>query len=175
MSFGVLEQLKRDDFYDSIGIAESPVRLRYVLKKLSVVRSIAEALSSGELTEKKIREFVSTILQKFVAGRRIPDGLALAAIAVVLEPRATTFAHEYLNDLAKLQLSELNIPILVAKECLRNKRSLPLNQNREHVYQEGSVPSRFMESMPAIIIEPAKPNASPRRFGIRNFKEAIHA
>ena len=58
---------------------------------------------------------------EFSKRRRLPNSLALAALAVILEHRATDFAEEFLHDLSRLRLSELSAAIYVARECLKNR------------------------------------------------------
>src|SRR5271165_823396 len=120
MPIGLLNSLTHDSFHDSVGLCEIPAVLRRTLQRSPLVQRIARALRSGEITEKTIRAFVSSLTAEFSKGRRLPNSLALAALCVVLEHRVTDFAEEFLHDLSRLRLSELGAAAYVARECLKN-------------------------------------------------------
>jgi len=130
----LLERLKTDYFNFSVGFHHSPAAVRLSVLKTRDVRHLAAALRFGAVTETMIRDFVSSIVSEFSKGRRLPNDLALAAIAVVLELRPTHFAEEYLHDLARLNLAEMRTSINVARECLKNKCSVPKHQAKSFTF-----------------------------------------
>jgi hypothetical protein len=134
--------LKTDEFNFSIGFHHTPAIVRRRLLTSPPVRHIAGALRFGAITEGMLREFVASIMSEFTKGRRLPNDLALAAVAVMLELRPTDFANEYLHDLARLRLSEMTVSIFVARECLKNRCSLPKHQAKTFAYPSGGRPPR---------------------------------
>ena len=122
----LLNRLKTDAFDCSIGFHHTPSAVRRRLLMSRDVRHLAAALRFGAITENMIRELVSSIMSEFSRGRRLPNDLALAAIAVVLELAPTDFAEEYLHDLARLKLAEMRHkhrrgPRMLEKQILCSK------------------------------------------------------
>ncbi len=143
-----LALLKTDEFNFSIGFHHTPAVVRRKLLTSPFVRHVAGALRFGAITEGMLREFVASIMSEFTRGRRLPNDLALAAIAVVLELRPTEFAGEYLHDLARLRLSEMTGSIFVARECLKNRCSLPNHQAKTFAFPSGGrLPSELRVSI----------------------------
>jgi hypothetical protein len=136
----LLERLRTDDFHFSIGFHHSPAAVRRSLLMSQDVRHVAAALRFGAITQSMISDFVSTVMSDFSRGCRLPNDLALAAIAIVLELRPTAFAEEYLHDLARLELTEMRISISVARECLKNKCSVPKHQAKSFTFPSNERP-----------------------------------
>jgi hypothetical protein len=126
----LLERLKSNEFEVAIGFLHTPASVRKALLNSLDIRRLALAFRCGEVTDEMIREFVSSIVGGFSKGRRLPNDLALAALAVVLEIRPTKFAEEYLHDLSRLRLAEMKISTHVACECLRNRYLVPKHESR---------------------------------------------
>lgn len=80
-----------------------------------------EGLRQEAITDNTLRNFVSSLLQDLRRGERFPHELAVAAIAVALEGRATDFADEFLHDLSRLELAEMSACIRVARECWKDR------------------------------------------------------
>ena len=125
-----LNQLTREEYSANLGFFHSPRVMRKALQNSADVQRVATDLSRGIITEELIRQFVSTLVDKFIPGERFADDLALAALAVVLELRETDFSEDYLFGLARLKLAEIPIGIQVARECLKNRHSMPKNEVR---------------------------------------------
>jgi len=115
----LLEVLRSDDFlyHDSFLVELPPGPMSRVLQKSSFVQDINNALKSGEITESDIREFAASI--RVERGKKSIDDLAVAAVAVALKDIETDFAHEYINDLAALNVSEIVLSRYVAREVLK--------------------------------------------------------
>jgi hypothetical protein len=126
----LLERLKTDEFSFAVGFHHSTGSVRRKLLNSVDVRRVAAAVRFGAITESMINEFVSSVMLEYRRGHRLPDDLALAALAIVLERRPTDFAEEYLHDLARLKLAEMSTSINVARECLKNRCSVPKHQAR---------------------------------------------
>ncbi len=92
----LLDELISESFILSVGFLSTPGTLRRFLVRSREVREIREALRQGAIDEETIREFVSGLLAGFRVGSRFEHEIALAALAVVLERRATDFADEFL-------------------------------------------------------------------------------
>jgi hypothetical protein len=119
-----LEMLTTEDFAVSVGFELPPPALRLRLRSTPEAQAIVEALQSGELTEDAVREFVTALLGDLQKGKRFANDLALATLAVVLEPCATDFAEEYLRDLSRLRLAEMGLSSRIARECLKQRAAL---------------------------------------------------
>jgi hypothetical protein len=136
-----LEALRSDEFHDGVGLVSMPSAVRRALLQSRVVRRLAAAIRYGWVDEKAIAAFVGEATGALQMGWRLPDDLALAALAVVLEFRQTPFAEEFLHDLARLKLVEMATSIAVAKECLINRYAMPLTQSKT-VRHPGWSPAR---------------------------------
>lgn len=149
MSTGVLEQLKSEGFALSIGFLSTPNAVRRFLARRNEVLAVKEALKQGAVTEAGIRRFVSSIVQGLQVGKRLPNELALTALAVVLETRPTDFAEEFLHDLSRLELAELSLCIRVARECLRHRTTIARNKTKAFSpwKAESPVPFRLESSL----------------------------
>lgn len=130
MSARVLQQLTSDDFAVSAGFLSTPGSLRRFFHQAKEVAAIKEALRQEAITESTLRGFVSSVLRDLRCGERFPHQLAIAAIAVVLETRPTTFADEFLHDLSRLGLAEMSMCIRVARECLKHRVNLAHNKTK---------------------------------------------
>lgn len=124
-----LEFLRSDEFDGSFAIS-TPQGLRRALARSPAVRAVRRDLSEGTITEATVRDFVGSLMRELKLGEHFLHDTALAAICVVLEPRATDFAEEFLHDLARLRLSELMMSVRVARECLKARMSLTRNRSR---------------------------------------------
>ncbi len=145
MTSPLLDRLKSDDFNFAIGFLHTPATVRRGLLQSPFVRHVAAALRFGSITEGMLRKFVSSIMRDFSAGHRLRNDLALAALAVVLELRPTDFAEEYLHDLARLGLAEMSTSINVARECLKNRCSVPKHQAKSFTFPAHAKPHiRFL-------------------------------
>jgi hypothetical protein len=127
VSGAVLEQLKSEEFAVSAAFLSTPASLRRFLARSGEVAAIRQALREGAIAEDSIRQFVSSLLQDFRRGERFQHELAVSALAVALEARATGFAEEFLRDLSRLRLAEMSLCSLVASECLKDRVSLAQN------------------------------------------------
>ncbi len=130
MSARVLQQLTSDDFAVSAGCLSTPGSLRSFLHRSKEVAALKEALSQWAITDSTLRRFVSSLLRELRCGERFPHQLAIAAIAVALETRPTSFADEFLHDLSRLGLAEMSLCIRVARECLMQRVNVAQNKTR---------------------------------------------
>lgn len=130
MHHSVLENLKTDAFTLKFSFISNPIAVHRALQRSVDVENIRLALGSGEITEATLRAFCASVLSELEPGKRLPQELAIAAIAVALETRATSFAEEYVLDLARLDLAELPIAIRVARQACRERMTLPANRTK---------------------------------------------
>jgi hypothetical protein len=137
----LLHELISNSFVLSVGFLSTPVALRRLLLRSKEVREIRNALRQGAISEETIRQFVSSLLAGFRVGQRFEHEMALAALAVVLERRATDLAEEFLLDLAKLKLAEMPLCIRVARECLKHR--VTMTQNTSKDFSPWKWPSRL--------------------------------
>jgi len=127
----VLENLTSDAFALKYSFISNPIAVYRALQRSVDVENVRLALRSGEITEEILGAFCASVLAELQPGKRLPQELALAAIAVVLETRATSFAEEYVLDLARLDLAEFPTAIRVARQAYREQKGLPANKTKE--------------------------------------------
>jgi len=125
-----LDSLTTDDFAIRLGLISNPRAIHRRLQVSDEVHSIRRALANGEITEESLRRFTAELLCEYAPDQLFGHEMALAAIAVVLETRATAFASEFIGDLARLELSELPIAIRVARESARIQLSVTGSKSR---------------------------------------------
>jgi hypothetical protein len=131
-----LDNLLAECLSDAVTCLPSPVAVRYSLLRSPEVAEIRQALRTGELVDEDIRHFVNQLMRDFQKGVRFCHEAALCAISVALERRETSFAAEYTNDLAKLQLAELSTAIRVAKQSAEARKRLASNERSRTVLTE---------------------------------------
>jgi len=113
----LLDRISSLDFEAEL-VASTPRVLRQMLLRCPEARALRKAYDTGSLSDEEIRRFVDDLLRLGAACDRFPHQTALAALAVMLEPRFTPFADEYLNDLARIRSDRFLIASRVARECI---------------------------------------------------------
>ena len=132
----VLQNLVSDEFIASAGVVTSARSLRRHLTKSTFVDDLRSALRGGSISENDVREFVHSLMGSFERSVRFPFELALAALAIVLETRKTEFAEEFLLDLARLNISEMEFAPTVARESLRVWSRLPWYEEKSRQFRK---------------------------------------
>lgn len=130
MTHRVLEELKSDELELQLSFVSNPRAIHHALQRNSCVRKVRSAMNSGEVTEDTIRQFCAKLLRELRFGSRFEHEFALAAIAVALETRVTSFADEFILDLARLELAEMPVAIRVARVACQERLKLPANQTK---------------------------------------------
>ncbi len=120
----VLSQLVSEEFAMQFWHIATPPAVYRALKRSRVVGDISNALKTGQLTEDVIGEFVSGLMNDLRENEPFQHDLAMAAIAVALEDRASDFAEAYLQSLAALQIAQMPMSSRVARECLRKREAV---------------------------------------------------
>lgn len=128
MNSPLLNRLVSDEFTDSVGFVLPPGPLRRMLQLSADVRSLAAALRFGQVTKEDVREFVERLLRDFRPGELFRHDVALAAVAVALEHWSSSFAEDYLLDLARVERPEFRASFRVARECLKARAAFPRTQ-----------------------------------------------
>jgi hypothetical protein len=129
-----LESITSDAFYDEIGPITSWRGLRRFLARSKAVEKLRGAVAGGVVTEKAIREFVNRLARDFERGKQFPHELPLAALTVALEERRTPFVEEFLLDLARLNITEVSLCPIIARESLKRWSSLPRTKAKENLF-----------------------------------------
>jgi len=122
MNHVVLVPLLSTKFDASLPATSNPKALRLALLRHETVGAIAASLSAGSLSEHDLRQFIEGLVLGYKRGQRLPNLMALAALAVVLEPRRTRFSDEYLGNLGRIVLPEFRDAADVARECLSHRQ-----------------------------------------------------
>jgi hypothetical protein len=131
MTGDVLSELVSEGFLLEVGFLSTAGSVRRFLARSRVVADIRKALRDGTLTERDLRHFVTFLMHDLRAGERFEHEMAVAAIAVALERRATAFAEEYLGELARVKVAEMCLCSRVARECLKHRDSVAGTRRRE--------------------------------------------
>lgn len=135
-----LKHLLSPEFEASV-VASTPRTLRIRLGRTDGVRALRQRYIEGTLTDRDLREFVNETLSKFAGCDAFPHQLALAAIAVILEPYFTEFAAEYLRDLARVRSARFAIASRVARLAL-DRRLRETATSRRLLFAEERIPER---------------------------------
>jgi hypothetical protein len=114
----LLNRLARE-IEGAVGFVLPPGALRIAFQGLSIVRRVAFAARTERLSELEVRSFVRSLSAEYHEGKAFPGDLAFAALAVALERVPTSYAEEFLRDLASLNVREMITSIHVARECLK--------------------------------------------------------
>ena len=150
----LLLRLTTEDFADSIGFVLPPAPLRRVLQHSTDIRRLETALRYGEITEKDVREFVNQCLLDFRRGELFRHDISLAGLAVAMEHWKSSFAEEYLIDLARVRRPEFRSSFRIARECLKARFAFPRTQIRNSPYPRGQaapiVPLQNFRAMPCV-------------------------
>ena len=75
----------------SLGTISSAEGLKRHLHHSEYVRAVGKALTSGEVSEERIRQFVSELMRSFKPGDQFFYDPVLAALVVVMQSRYTPF------------------------------------------------------------------------------------
>jgi hypothetical protein len=121
----MLDWLKQPELVDSIGVISSPGSLRRCLHKNEEVKLIRNAIAAGAITEDAIKAFSERLFDDFQKGAQFPHEVPLAAMCIAIEDRQTPFVEEFLLDLARLNIIEMQLAPAVARESLRHWIKLP--------------------------------------------------
>ena len=107
-----------EDFLVSLGTVSSAEGLKRHLHQSEYVKAVGKALTSGEVSEGRIRQFVSELMRSFKPGEQFFHDPVLAALAVAMQSRYTPFADEYLLGMARVgRIVEFPFSPKVAQLC----------------------------------------------------------
>lgn len=120
-----LNAICSEEFEAKVAFASMPAVLRKLILQSNELNRLRVDLKLNLLTETRLRNFVEEVVARYEKGKRLPHEIALAVIAVLVETRSTEFAEEFLIDLARLKLSEMQNAIGVTKECLKRRKTQP--------------------------------------------------
>jgi hypothetical protein len=113
--------LQTTDFEVQFFALSNPSSMYSLLHRHPVILMLRASYQKGIITAIEIEDWVDKLLEGFLKGKIFVYQDALSAIAVALEPCEDKFAAEYINDLASLQLAELQRPRYIAKLCQENR------------------------------------------------------
>jgi hypothetical protein len=133
-----LEWLLSEEFDSTVPPYSSAGALRAHLRSEQFVRTLANGITNGVITEGRIRRLVAAALREFRPGVRFVYETALAALAVALETQFSAFADEYLHDLAAIRSREVAMASRVARESLRWRQYIPKTSRRLYDVTSGS-------------------------------------
>jgi hypothetical protein len=133
MSLVTLKALASEEFELLYCFISTPAALYRSLKKSSFVDEIVVGMERGVITEAHIKSFTDSLMSSLRRGEPFKYDLAIAALCVVLERRATQFADEFLGDLASLELVEMKMSIRVARQCLAHRKEMTKTSRAEDV------------------------------------------
>ncbi|MCH7807985.1 MAG: hypothetical protein IIB60_02065 [Planctomycetes bacterium] len=150
MSTESLETLISPDFEAGI-VASAPNVLRLLLLRTAEVERLRRDYDAGHVTDDDIRSFVTCLLQQNATALVFPYETAIAAIAVMLEPRFSEFTDEFLIDLARVRTRRFAMASRVARICLSCRSHLPkANKRSFRVSTSCAEPVSFVDVSPLL-------------------------
>lgn len=172
-----LDKLKSMDFLLTVSPITTASGFRRCLQKSPFVTELRQSLVRGEITEKYIRRFVSESMKDFQRNIQFPHEPALAAVAVALESRKTPFVEEFLNDLARLEINEMDVAPRVAGACLAAWSTLPSSEHRTALFDSRRDYSQSVAGDWLRALNPISPSAQrirrrQNRFSCAEFEDA---
>ena len=132
----LLDRIASDEFIVQLAGLFTRRAVRATLRGLPEFRPLCQGIGDGTITEHQVRTYVACLLRHYAPGVRFPYSESLAMLAAVYEAQSTSFADEYLIDLARLDNAEFRLPIQVARECLHHRHKRPRSIDRVSLYRE---------------------------------------
>lgn len=145
-----LNDLRSEDFLLKIGIATSARELRRFLLRMPEVVELRDRVKGGFISEAAVRAYLDELYLDFVRGQQFPHEIALAALAVAIEPLVSGFVDEYLTDLARLTIVEMQIAPAVARHCKSVREKLPITHQKLMSFTQPSQAVAIFYSAPAV-------------------------
>jgi len=121
MQINSLDKISSENYLFSLGPELPPKAMREVILSTQECKNIRKDIEQGIVTDELVGEYVHKLFSEFKSGERFSHDLTLATLAVCYENYSTTFAKEFISDLASLRLVELSISSKIANECLKKK------------------------------------------------------
>lgn len=146
-----LNALQGDDIQTKAFVISTGEALRAFLQVRPEIVSLRRAINTGEVTWTDIKGYVSELIRSFCAGKKFVDEISLAAIAVTVETLPGTFAEEYLEDLASLQIQELPLATRVARLCLSGRRKVVTGRTDRSIFFHMPISEKVREVEPVRI------------------------
>jgi hypothetical protein len=89
----------------------------------SEVQRLRRSIVEEALSDDDVRLFLQGLLRSFTPAAHFHGDVALAAIAVALEPIATDLASEFIGKLSSLRVAELPLSPRVARLVVESRRA----------------------------------------------------
>ncbi|MBI4580025.1 MAG: hypothetical protein HY718_10010 [Planctomycetes bacterium] len=115
-----LEQLASIDFELAM-VASTPRALREMLRRNTTIRELKHSYDAGFLSDVEIQRFVHRLIEQGSCEPRFPHQTALAAVAVLLADRYSSFAEEYIRDLSRVRSGRMIVAARVARIILTER------------------------------------------------------
>lgn len=111
----------------ALSAISTPEAFRARLSERPEVISLRRALQAEAVTLDQVWEFVRGLLGNFRRGVQLPEDIVIAAVSVAVETYPVRAVQEFMEDLARVRVSEMPLAPRVARLGLaeRNKRVTP--------------------------------------------------
>lgn len=146
-----LNDLRGEEIQAGGFMISTPKALRTFLQQRPELIDLRRAINSGEVTPDDITAFVEELLLTFCRGEHFADEITLAAVAVAIRNDPRPFAEEYLEDLAKLKITELPLAPRVARICLDRRHETVIRLTDRSMFFSGQISNKnfpFRETTP---------------------------
>lgn len=118
-----LQDICSDGFALQLAALSALAAIKWVVRRTREYQSLKTAFQQGTVEEHGIRRTVSLLLEDFRAGMKFEHEAALIALAVLFEEVSSIVGEEFLKDLSRVRLAELQLASLVAQQSLQSKRT----------------------------------------------------
>jgi hypothetical protein len=115
-----LESLSGEDFIHRFEQISTIEGIYHALRRSIEVKTLNSALREELVGEQELDQFIRQLLTSFVAGEQFRFQMTLAGIVVACETISKSFARQFIDYVASMQLSELAIASMIAKHVRRS-------------------------------------------------------
>lgn len=116
-----LESLCKDSIAKLSMVIATPRALREELRKQPEIINTVKAVHEGTVTYDDISKFVRDLLKHFNTGERFRFDSSLCALAVIVNYTYGIWSDNFLNELAKLKVQEIQLSPRIAQLCLNER------------------------------------------------------
>ena len=115
-----LESLSDESFINRFEQISTTQGICLALRRSIQVKTLNSALREELLGEHELDQFIRHLLASFVVGEQFRYQITLASIVVACETINKSFARQFIDYVASMQLSELAVAAMVAKFARRS-------------------------------------------------------
>ncbi|MEQ1903875.1 MAG: hypothetical protein ABL888_06805 [Pirellulaceae bacterium] len=115
-----LESLSDENFIHRFEQISTTEGIYHALRRSIEVKTLNSALREELVGEQELDQFIRQLLTSFVAAEQFRFQMTLAGIVVACETINKSFARQFIDYVASIQLSELSVASMVARLVRRS-------------------------------------------------------